>query len=46
MYKQSDAMNALAGEFKRMIDEQKKLLDPNRKEDSDESDNSDDDLNH
>ena len=41
IYKNSDTMNALQQEFKKMVDDQKKMLDPNRLEDTESEDSSD-----
>ena len=40
--KKGDAMNALEGEMKKMVEEHKKFIDQNRKDDDSGSDNAED----
>ena len=43
VYKKSDTMNALGDHMKQLVEEQKKMLDPNRNDDNDSSEESSDD---
>ena len=37
IYKKSDTMNKMEGEMKRMVEDQKAMIDPNRRDDDSEN---------